>query len=995
MKSLRDNITVYLSFLFSNYPMSTFSLSPLYEDLIIDRDCPHDTYPFELPLSDNTTPADNALSYSRVPIFYTNARSLCNKMSLLRLYLSDSKPLIACVTETWGKCDIDDAFFSIQNYVMYRCDRSNNVGGGVIIYVSTSLTSTFISEFSLSGAEAITCRVTFSPSRDPCDLVISCVYRPPSYSLIMSPLLEYMYNIPSTFGHFHIICGDFNSPDISWYKFSPSISQSPLVEWAMDNFLSQHVSVPTRPDSQTVLDLIFSTTSTVIESIKAYEPLGSSDHVILSYDVLVPCIDSSPSPKKIRVFSKAKWKVFRDYLSNCTWPTTPSDINDLWLAFLRNITSAAEAAIPLVPKRAWCPLNSPKIRSALKTYRSSYDDYKARPTTLHKLRQRFYLSRLNSLIYSETCRHESRLADTINKNPKYFWSYVKLKTKVSSRISTIQNPDGVLTSDPHEVAESFSSFFSGVFRTSDCLSSNSCDLRNPHDFCLDDIHFSPDIVYYHLKRLPSSSSHDPDGLCYEYLKRGGFFLASKLSDLFRFSLANACIPDTWRNVNVIPVHKSGPRDSCCNYRPIAITNCVSRLMEKIICQQVLKYLRCHDLLMPSQHGFLPGRSVETAGVAQLNFLTAALDKGLSVDTLYLDYSKAFDSIPHYLLVQKLHLFGLSDPLLSWISDYLCERYQSVYVNGVFSSPKVISSGVIQGSVLGPLLFLIYVNDVDNYLSPSFVIKYADDIKLSTSFLKSDSQSTAQVQLQQALSELYLWSVKNGLSLNPQKCKVIHFGFNNPCFSYTVGQSTVANVTSFKDLGVYISQKCNFNEHVHVICLKANRFLGLVQKVFVSRSKSLLLAIYKSRIRPLLEFGCILWCPYRLYLSEQIERVQHRFSRLFPDLRLLPYRERLKDLNLYSLRTRRLRYKLIFLYKMLNNLIDLDPTDFFVFSTSSSLRGNSLRLIPPSSSKDCRRHFFTVDTVFHWNNMLDVEVKVPNVVSFKRSVASYFLRNDIW
>jgi hypothetical protein len=403
----------------------------------------------------------------------------------------------------------------------------------------------------------------------------------------------------------------------------------------------------------------------------------------------------------------------------------------------------------------------------------------------------------------------------------------------------------------------------------------------------------------------------------------------------------------------------------------------------------------HRMLLPSQHGFLPGRSVETAGIEQLNFITSALDRGLCVDTIYLDFSKAFDTIPHDLLLVTLHSYGLDGCLFSWISNYLCDRYQSVLFNGAYSSPKVISSGVIQGSVLGPLLFLIYVNEIDTCISSSFIVKYADDIKLSCAF-SNESHVAVSEQLQNDLSKLCRWSSTHGLSLNPNKCKVMHFGRSNTCIPYIVDDSVLEKVSSFKDLGVRVSNVCNFNEHVFSVYAKANRTLGLIQKVFVSRNRSLLVTIYKTHVRSLLEFGSILWCPYRQFLSDRIERIQRRFTRFFPDLRYLPYRERLCKLNLLSLFARRLRYKLIFMYKVVNGLTILNSADFFVPSSSSFvLRGNSMKFIPPSSSKDCRRYFFTVDAVFHWNRLSTDEVQVGNVTTFKNSITSYFCRNDIW
>ena len=205
-----------------------------------------------------------------------------------------------------------------------------------------------------------------------------------------------------------------------------------------------------------------------------------------------------------------------------------------------------------------------------------------------------------------------------------------------------------------------------------------------------------------------------------------------------------------------------------------------------------------------------------------------------------------------------------------------------------------------------------------------------------------------------------------------------------------------DASSIKDLGILISNNCNFREHVHYISSKANRVLGIIKKSFMSRNTRVLLLLYKSKVRPILEFGSILWCPYRDFLSDEIENVQRRFTRLFPDLRTLQYKDRLGQLGLLSLRARRLRYQLIMMYKIMNNGVDVNPEIYFRRPSSrASTRGNPLKVVPPASNKDCRRYFFTVDIIFHWNCLTEEEVSVRSMLLFKRSVASYFRRSDIF
>ena len=187
-----------------------------------------------------------------------------------------------------------------------------------------------------------------------------------------------------------------------------------------------------------------------------------------------------------------------------------------------------------------------------------------------------------------------------------------------------------------------------------------------------------------------------------------------------------------------------------------------------------------------------------------------------------------------------------------------------------------------------------------------------------------------LRLQHDLSEVYFWSIHNGLSLNFSKCKAMHFGLNNPCLSHVLDNVKLGNFSDFKDLGVVISKTCSFKENISLIVSKANRFLGIINRTFVTKNKRVFLTLYKSHVRSALEYCSILWCPYHVTLSDRIEAVQRRFTRFFPELRTLQYRDRLAQLNLLSLYARRLRYKLIYMFKIVNRLTSIDPDDIFFF-----------------------------------------------------------------
>ena len=236
---------------------------------------------------------------------------------------------------------------------------------------------------------------------------------------------------------------------------------------------------------------------------------------------------------------------------------------------------------------------------------------------------------------------------------------------------------------------------------------------------------------------------------------------------------------------------------------------------------------------------------------------------------------------------------------------------------------------------------------------------------------------------------------SGLRLNAAKCKVVSFGASNQKREYTVNNIKLENVDCIKDLGVYVSSPISFCHHIENIVNKANKTLGAILRSFISRDIEVIMPIYKSYVRSTLEFNSIVWSPYRRYLVDQIENVQRRFTRCFPHLHYFCYKDRLSKLSLLSLSARRLRYQLIFLYKLLNGMMSLNPGLFFEFSTNYRSRRCIQKIIPPRVTRDYRRFFFTSDIVFHWNQLTDAEVQAPNVYSFKKSVEQYFKRTDIW
>ena len=334
---------------------------------------------------------------------------------------------------------------------------------------------------------------------------------------------------------------------------------------------------------------------------------------------------------------------------------------------------------------------------------------------------------------------------------------------------------------------------------------------------------------------------------------------------------------------------------------------------------------------------MSGRSCVTNLLVFLDSLTNYIDNGWPVDVVYLDFAKAFDKVPHHRLLMKLASHGITGKVAGWIKAWLSNRTQRVVLNGKKSQCKPVRSGVPHGSVLGPLLFLIFINDIDSGVSNT-ILKFADDTKL----LAPVNSPNNALSLQEDLNQLFNWSQEWQMLFNVEKCKTIHFGYNNPEYPYSMDGKNLSSVDHEKDLGVIIHSSLKPAVHIAEKVKKANRFLGMINRTFKHRSKQMMLQLYKSMVRPHLDYASAAWSPHQKNHIDLLEKVQRRFTRMVPGLSPLPYEERLKKLKLTTLQTRRTRADLLEVFKMFSGDTKVKPEVLFERSESST-RGHRHKL----------------------------------------------------
>ena len=513
------------------------------------------------------------------------------------------------------------------------------------------------------------------------------------------------------------------------------------------------------------------------------------------------------------------------------------------------------------------------------------------------------------------------------------------------------------------------------------------------DAPLVDIDFNVDKVTHIFTNLKEASAPGSDSVHPKVLRECNEVLSTPIFSIIRKSLDEGMLPDAWKEAYVTPIYKGGKKSDPLNYRPISLTSVPCKIAERIIKDAIMEHLEKNDLLSQHQHGFRSRRSCLTQLLEYFTEVHDCLDDGDPVDAIYLDCKKAFDTVPHKRLIAKLEAYGISGKVLNWIKSFLSGRSQRVVVKGVLSDSLPVWSGVPQGSVLGPVLFLIYINDLLDDIQSSGKL-FADDSKIFRKILSIRDKNI----LQRDLVKLQEWSSKWLLEFNAKKCEIMHFGRKNQKYDYTLNDAVLTKKDEVKDLGIIVTPNLKPSTHVARIAAKANSMLGRVKRAFTYMDNQMFNNLYPSLIRSQMEFAVQVWSPQLKKDIVKLEKVQRRATKMVHKLADKPYEERLKSLKLTTLEVRRLRGDLIEVYKIMNNLEDIDRSRFFTLRSethSHETRGHKLRIQPVDKHTKTRKKHFDIRVIRIWNSLPERVVYSSSVDSFKNQLDAYYNRRGTY
>ena len=963
---------------------------------------------------------------------FTNIENLSNKMDKLKTRISLNPPDVLAICETWLQEDpLNPKFYpseclNLDGYNMYRYDNTMALRGGILIYIKPEYDggpSKKMNQFAKSFEESAWHKIQIPIHDSQCNIMFEevlfgCIYRKGRSTEINNTNLWKVLKEASNSGKMVNICGDFNFPNINWdlgITTDPATSPAQIFLDTIDDlFLTQHVDVITRMRGNNLpstLDLVLTDAAQIIQKPIANEPLGKSDHGVVIWKSTFAtntALTEENTPPKLNFF-KGNYQHMKDSMQNIDWDSELNkftDVNSLANRLEEIISENIQKFVPLQKKpRSKRGRQAPWLdRKSLKAVRRKYHAWRRFQLTRSHERYRDYIKERNKAakkLKKAKREYEEKIAQECSKNPKAFFRYANYYKKKSTtfirlnKVYTKEDKENDLTTNDKETAEELNHFFKSVFTTEndrDAINMNyfmktfvDQDHPEPFDNCnnssssnqINEINITVDDVYEFLKNLNPNKSAGEDGMHPRVLKECADQLAYPVHKLFCMSLTSGTLPNSWKRATVTPIHKDEDRANAENYRPISITSQIGKVLEKIVRKNIMAHLNENNLLSKHQHGFCEGKSCLTNLLEALEDITSMIDDGLPVDGVFLDFKKAFDKVSHERLLFKVHQMGIEGSLLEWISNFLSDRSQRVKVNNSYSDWQLVTSGVPQGSVLGPILFIIYINDFPVLLKNTCKM-FADDAKIYGKVENIADKESIQNDLQQCVQWANVWLME----YNKKKCKVIHFGTKNQNFDYQMEGHKLTVIEEEKDLGVIVSQNLKWSKQVTAAAKKANKMLGLIKHTFTYMNKDMFKILYKTLIRPHLEYCPQVWSPYLAKDINTLENIQRRATKIVPELCNLSYEDRLKELQLFPLKDRRLRGDMITTYKMLNGLIKVDLEQIVPTHGLSSTRSHAQQLKGQLVKGNMRKNFFTQRIVLPWNNLSNDTISSDTVNTFK-------------
>lgn len=938
-----------------------------------------------------------------------NCRSILShssKMDHLAVLASHHEFTVIALTETWLNPNVDNDVLSLDGYSIIRNDRSSN-GGGVALYIRENLVYNRLDELDCNITEAIWVKVHLNNAH----VIFGVVYCPQTISEVApvsDDLMEYLNLCMDTTSELRasssIITGDFNAHVRAWgFSENDNALGRRLKPFINNNNLTQLINEPTCGGS--LLDLIITDKQDLVLEAGTLPKLTSHcDHQVIWANFNLNTNPKQAYFKEFLNVSNVNWDNLNDSLLFQDWdafldpedPTT--SLNDWILAF----ETLIKTHIPIKRIRIK-PRDKPWINNYVKhLVNVRHRKYKkARKSNNPTHWEDFRLANENCKlgILSANDQYHNTTNNSLNDpnlSPKAFWKIVKtIHGKQESGVPDLVDGDHIVT-DTREKCELINSFLA-----------RQCDVDNGDAAVPVDIHDSPpfvfnqisvDEVYKLLLKCNKSKAPGPDMITNTILSSIARTISPGLTTFFNFSINNGVFPKKWKTSNVVPIFKNkGEKSDVKNYRPISLLNCISKVFERLVANQINNHLKTNNLIYNQQAGFQQDDSTINQLIVFTDKILQAMEEGKEARAVFLDMSRAFDRVWHDGLLFKLQCFGINGYMLKWFSSYLSDRSQRVVLNGITSSPLPIKAGVPQGSILGPILFLIYANDITQDLQ-SDPFLFADDTTLLDIF---DNSYQSDLLLNSDLLKIQIWAKQWLVDFNPTKTVSMTFSTKlhpSPPAELIFFDSPLNQVETHKHLGITFHSKMQWRHHVDNITRSCLKRINILRSIKYRYPRDTLATIYCSTIRPILEYGCAVFYEEGSELAKDLERIQYQAGlQITGALRNTSYSKILNELGWQSLAVRIQFLRSTLLYKAINGHISPTFSTYINQRLSRTAIDYNLRhrpniLAPPHRSQRYNRSFIPSSTN-HWNT-LPIELQSSASVNvFKIKYKNIYFTNQ--
>ena len=939
----------------------------------------------------------------KLSVYYTNADTLSNKINILAEQVHKMKPHIICVTEVKPKnyrYALQSCEIKIQGYTLY--ENLSEQGRGICIYIDEKLSAIQTDIETYGSEECIWIEIKGEGQEN---LIVGCVYRSPNSSEENNLKINKMVQNLDCSKKI-LMMGDFNYKEIVWSDPDNVHATEPkaelFLESTRDSFLYQHIQEPTRhrgEQKRNILDLVF-TTDDSADNIQLNPPLGNSDHCSIVWEVEMN-FKVTEQAKKYFNYNKANYSAMKEDILAVDWQSNLSNKNveEAWNTLHEKLEATCRKNIPISePKKGrkrplWMNKTAlakvKKKHEAWKRYLQSESGEAYLEYTRARNQAKWHTRKAQRI-------YEQKIAKEAKKNPKQFWSYVNSKRKSQVNIPDLDITDDKnppKTTNDDEKAELLNQYFKKVFTDEDLQKIPNAKKKRIEN-TLKDIEITQEEVLKRLKALNQNKSPGPDNIHPRILKELSHELSLPLTLIFKKSLENGNLPKSWKDGHIMPIFKKGNKHKVENYRPVCLTSICCKILESIIREKIMVHLIHNKLISKNQHGFLIGRSTLTQLIETLEEWTSMLDKNDNLDVLYCDFKKAFDSVPHKRLMVKINSFGIEGNVGKWIENFITGRRQRVCIKDSKSTWVDVTSGVPQGSVLGPLLFVLYINDLPEAITCLSKL-YADDTKI---YQAVNNAKDAEI-FQENIKQLWNWSIEWQLHFHPDKCHILHLGKANIEKSYYMGAGDMSPHTHLKstdeekDLGVVVDNQLKFSSHCDKIVNTANKLLGIMRRAFSFLDRTTFSLVYKGIIRPVIEYASTVYSPLLMKDVNKLESIQRRATKMVIGMKEKTYEERLKYLDLPTLRYRRMRGDMINVFKYLHELYWVDAEKLLPLNKDMRTRGHKYKLQSINCNSRARLHFFTQRVVNKWNSLSNQTVTATSVNSFKNRLDKEWMNKD--